>query len=94
MNPISVFDRLLYISLFTCIEEFGVGETMAPIRKQSNCITTKHDTRYNNFRPDIFSIIQPVVIMSELINSDRNMIKSRATTFVSSNLLNGYLLVL
>ena len=55
--------------IFTCIEEFGVGETMAPMRKQSICITIKPDTTYISFRPDIFSIIQPVVIVKHLMRA-------------------------
>ena len=52
---------------FTCIEEFGVGDTIAPRRKHRICKTINPDTTYINLRPDIFSIIVPIVILTYLV---------------------------
>ena len=59
-------DNLTFVQ-FTCIEEFGVGDTIAPRRKHRICKTINPDTTYINLRPDIFSIIVPIVILTYFI---------------------------
>ena len=46
-----------------CMEELGIGEMMAPMRKQATCIDRRTTKTYVNFLVDIHSMMVLVMVL-------------------------------
>ena len=74
------------MDMITCIDEFGLGDTIAPSKKQDICITASPPTTYVSFRPDIFSMMHPTdddMVEEIVFTQSRNITRCKfVTTFL------------